>query len=69
MADIIGVDKIGNQQVGTGKNLQSQPAGNREAPPPLPPMQFPFPGTAPPGGAAPGGAAPPAPGTTLPGAR
>jgi hypothetical protein len=38
MADIIGVDKIGNEAVGSGKNLQSQPAGNREAPPPLPPL-------------------------------
>jgi hypothetical protein len=36
MADIIGVDKIGNEQVGTGKNLQSQPSGNREPAPPLP---------------------------------
>jgi hypothetical protein len=37
MADIIGVDKIGNQQVGTGQNLQSAPGGNRLPPPPLPP--------------------------------
>ena len=27
MADIIGVDKIGNQQVGTGQNLQSAAGG------------------------------------------
>ena len=49
MADIIGVDKIGNQQVGTGQNLQSAPAGNRLAPPPVPtigPLQMPgAPGT------------------------
>ena len=31
MADIIGVDKIGNQQVGTGKNLQSQPPATASA--------------------------------------
>jgi hypothetical protein len=55
MADIIGVDKIGNQQVGTGKNLQSQPAGNREAPPPLPPMQLPMPGAVAPGTTPPAG--------------
>jgi len=37
MADIIGVDKIGNQQVGTGRPLQ-QP---QQAPPPLPPPLVP----------------------------
>jgi hypothetical protein len=49
MADIIGVDKIGNQQVGTGQNLQSAPAGNRQAPPPVPssPIQPPASLTAP----------------------
>ena len=57
MADIIGVDKIGNEVVGTGKNLQSQPGGNREAPPPLPPPMFSIPGM--PGTAPP--AAPPTP--------
>src|SRR5262245_28133427 len=58
MADIIGVDKIGNEVVGTGKNLQSQPGGNREAPPPLPPLpNISIPGVP---GAAP--AAPPATG-------
>jgi len=43
MADIIGVDKIGNQQVGTGQNLQSAPGGNRQAPPPLADQQLQMP--------------------------
>jgi hypothetical protein len=64
MADIIGVDKIGNERVGTGKNLQSQPAGNREAPPPLPPPMLPMPGA--PGLTAP---APNPPATTPPPGR
>jgi hypothetical protein len=41
MADIIGVDKIGDQQVGTGANTAAAPA-SVGAPPPLPP---PLPGT------------------------
>jgi hypothetical protein len=65
MADIIGVDKIGNEKVGTGNNLQSQPAGNREAPPPLAPVMFPMPGV--PGPTPPGST--PAPGSTSPGGR
>ncbi|HEX3453495.1 MAG TPA: hypothetical protein VHS03_02635 [Gaiellaceae bacterium] len=48
MADIIGVDKIGNTQVGTGQNLQSMPAGNRQAPPPLNPDGTPATPTTPP---------------------
>lgn len=42
MADIIGVDKIGNQAVGSGRPL-SQPAAPAAAPPALAPPMFPVP--------------------------
>lgn len=42
MADIIGVDKIGGEQVGTGRNLAAAAVQAPGAPPPLPP---PLPGT------------------------
>lgn len=38
MADIIGVDQIGGQAVGTGRNLAAQPAGVGTGPPPLAPQ-------------------------------
>ncbi len=37
MADIIGVDKIAGQAVGTGRNIGAQPAASGTGPPPLPP--------------------------------
>jgi hypothetical protein len=37
MADIIGVDKIGGQAVGSGRRVASEPAGTGPGPPPLPP--------------------------------
>jgi len=37
MADIIGVDHIAGQVVGTGRNVGAQPAGTGTGPPPLPP--------------------------------
>jgi hypothetical protein len=44
MADIIGVDKIGGQPVGTGHNLGAQPAATG-SPPPLQPITLTPPGT------------------------
>ncbi len=45
MADIIGVDKIGNQAVGTGRRLPTE--GTSPGPPPLPPPLTPPPAAAP----------------------
>jgi hypothetical protein len=48
MADLIGVDHVAGQAVGTGRNVGAQPAATGVGPPPLPPMTLTPPASAPP---------------------
>ena len=48
MADIIGVENIGGQAVGSGRSAAAQPAATGGGPPPLPPpLPVPTTGAAP----------------------